>query len=430
MSRLILFVLILIAGFSIFFAPWIAGLAYVINSLLQPQYLWPWVFQGIPIFRVTAALAIIGFLFVVAKDSKTTKIYKNKQNFFLAFIWGWMHLSNFLSPFKGAPVSVPPETVLGTLNSIMVMYFVLLPLLNNQKALKYICLTFILVGAYYVYWANSIYLNQEWHRFVNNRLTGPSLSPYRDANALSTLIVMTLPFVIFLYFKVEKKISKIAIIIFIPLAWHSIVLFSSRAALLASVFSLVLVAYVIKSKKINIVLSVSFIIFLTYQGSLLISRTADTVEEARVNAEQPINPRLISWEAGLRLIPEYPFFGAGVQMFEAATRQHFPGMTPHVAHNTFINFSANTGLISGLMFLGLIYISWCRLRFAINLNRSLHELSYYATISSSVSLLVFFVSSLFLDLIIFEPFYIVLIINLISWNLLQNEQKYLGRLDE
>jgi O-antigen ligase len=77
--------------------------------------------------------------------------------------------------------------------------------------------------------------------------------------------------------------------------------------------------------------------------------------------EKPINPRLISWEAGLKLIPKYPILGAGVQKFEAATRAHFPGMTPHVAHNTFLNFSVNAGLPTGLLFLSLIYIGWKRL---------------------------------------------------------------------
>lgn len=415
MGRLLLFMLMIGAAFSLLFAPWIAGLAYVLNSLLQPQYIWPWIFEGIPIFRITAGLAILGSVFALAQKKVDSEIYKDKQNLIILVIWLWMHLSHVLSSFKGAFVSVSPELVLGNINSIFIMYFVLLSLLNNEKALKYLCYGFIFVGGYYVYWANSAYLNQEWYRFVNGRLTGPYASPYRDANALSTLIVMSLPFIVLLFFRVKNAFIKGLILLSIPLAWHAIVLFSSRAALLASVISLLLIASVIKSKKVNILIASSFVIFMVYQGSLIIGRTADTIESSRIEASEPINPRLISWEAGLRLIPEYPVFGAGVQMFEAATRHHFPGMTPHVAHNTFINFSANTGILTGIMFLLLIYLPWRRLKGAKNTNGSFDDIYYYATVASSISLMGFFVCSIFLDLIIYEPFYIVLIVNLIAW---------------
>ncbi|EHJ05139.1 O-antigen ligase family protein [Marinobacter manganoxydans] len=416
MGRLLLYVLIFGAGASLLFAPWIAGLAYVANSLLQPQYIWHWIFHGIPIFRITAGLAILGLLFSIAQKKANLVVYKDKQNFIILIIWAWMHLSHYFSPYKGMPASVSPELVLSTFNSIVIMYFVMIPLFVNEKALKYLCYTFVAVGIYYVYWANSAYINQEWHKFFNNRLVGPSQSPYQDANVLSTLIVMCLPFIILLFFRVKSPIQKAGIILVVPLAWHAMVLFSSRAALLASLISFLPLAYVLRSRKANIVIAMSFILFLFYQGSMLLDRATGTLESATVNAEEPINPRLVSWEAGLKLIPEYPIFGAGVQMFEAATSNHFPGKTPHVAHNTFINFAANTGLITGVLFLTLIYLAFSRLRFARKKKLSLNDNCVFALTASSISIIGFFICSIFLDLIIYEPFYIALIINLISYN--------------
>jgi O-antigen ligase len=422
MGRYILYIIIFCTAFSIMAAPWISGLAYVVNSLLQPQYIWFWIFQDIPIFRITAGLAILGLIFALAQKKASLEIYKNKQNFMILVIWIWMHLSNQFSPFSGSPASVSPDVVLSTINSILIMYFVLLPLSQSEKALKYLCYTFIMVGVYYIYWANAAYLNQEWYRFINGRLTGPNQSPYQDGNVLSTLIVMCLPFIILLYFRVERLIFKAAIVLAVPLGWHAMVLFSSRAALLASVVTLLLLAYVIRSKKASIIIVLSFVIFMGYQGALLLDRATETAESASLQANEPINPRLMSWEAGLRLIPEYPLFGAGVQMFEAATRVHFPEMTPHVAHNTFLNFSANTGLLTGILFLSLIYIGFKRLVSARRYSESLDNIYYYALASSSTSLIGFFVCSIFLDLIIYEPFYIVLIINLVAFSKLKNSQ--------
>lgn len=426
MGRLILLLIIILTGFTIFYAPWATGISYVINSLLQPQYVWPWVFQGIPIFTITAGLTIIAFIISLAQKKIDLKIYNEKQNWIILIIWVWMHLSDLLSPYKGEVVSVAPEIVLGTIDSILIMYFILLPILNNEKGLKYLCYSFIFVGGYYIYWANSAYINQEWHRFSNNRLTGPFRSPYADENALSALIVVCMPFLILLFFRIKNKALKFAIAISVPLSWHAIILFSSRSSLLASVLSLLVMAFVIKSKKAYLIIAGFFIGFIIYQGSLILDRATSTIEIAKFETEKPINPRLISWEAGLRLIPEYPVFGAGVQMFEVAVRDHFPGMTPHVAHNTFINFSANTGILTGLLFLGLVYLPWRRLHKAKNYKASFADVDYYAMMASSISMVGFFVCSMFLDLIVFEPFYIILIINLIAWRSLNARLKDSG----
>ena len=114
--------------------------------------------------------------------------------------------------------------------------------------------------------------------------------------------------------------------------------------------------------------------------------------------------------------PENPIFGAGVQMFEAAVNEHLPGMTPHVAHNTFLNFSVNTGLVTGVIFLLLIYGSLVRFRALLKSKLSLNKISLYALACSSIAIFGFFVCSMFLDLVIFEPFYIALAINLCAWH--------------
>jgi len=415
MARLLLLILIFFCIASLFFNPWVAGVAYVFNSLLQPQYLWPWAFEGVPIYKITAGLAILGTTFILAKEKGKSAVFREPQNFCLVAIWLLMHLSHFFSPFEGAIVSVSPEIVLSTMNSIVVMYFVLLPLCSNEKAIKYLCYTFIFVGLYYIYWSNIAYINEEWHKFSNNRLKGPLRSPYSDGNVLSVLIVMALPFISFMYLRFRNKWMKLSVIVIIPLAWHSIILFSSRGALLASVVTMALIAYLMNSKKLNLVLVASFFIFLLHQGATILERTTETIERAKFQEEEPINPRLVSWEVGFRLIPKYPVLGVGVQQFETASNSHFPGMSSHVAHNTFLNFSVNSGLFSGIFFLTIIFISLKRLIYCKKIRLDFDDASNYVLASSSIGIVGFFICSIFLDLIIFEPFYILMVLNLLSW---------------
>ncbi|WP_349343067.1 O-antigen ligase family protein [Marinobacter sp. MMG032] len=423
MGKLIIYLLIFATGVSLFFAPWIAGIGYVLNSLLQPQYIWPWIFSGIPIFRITAALAILGLVFALVQKKASFSVYREHQNLMILCLWFWMHLSHLFSPFEGSPASVSPDVVLSTINSILIMYFVLVSLCRSESAIIYLCYIFVAIGVYYAYWANMAYINQEWYRFTNNRLNGPYRSPYQDGNVLSTLLVMCIPFIIFLYFRVKNFLLRTAIILTVPAVWHALVLFGSRGAFLASAITLLVSGYMISSRKIKVIIGVSFCCFMVYQGALLLDRAASTVAEDNVQTEGAINPRLISWEAGLKLIPEYPLFGVGVQMFEAAATSHFPGMTPHVAHNTFLNFSANTGLLTGLIFLALNYIAFRRLIRAKKIITSLADLSSFAVVASSISIIGFFVCSLFLDLIIFEPFYIAMIINILAYKRLENRER-------
>lgn len=420
MGRLLLFLLIALTGMSILVLPWMSGIAYILNSLWQPQYIWFWVFQGVPIYKITAGMAIIALFSAVAQKKVDFKCYQNKQNFIVVLLWGWVHLSDAFSSFPDAVVSVSPDIVLGALDSIFIMYFVLLPLFDNGRGINFLCYAFLFVGGYYVYWSNSAYFSQEWFKFVNGRLVGPSGSPYEDGNVLSVLLVMCMPFIILFYFKLKYRMSRLVVLLYIPLSWHALVLLSSRAALLSAAVVLVAIAYVIRSKRANFVIVVSFMLFIAYQGALVMQRATDTIEIAEAYPEQPINPRLVSWEAGLRLIPKYPFLGAGVQKFEAATKAHFPGMTPHVAHNTFLNFSANTGLVAGFSFIALVYICIARLKLTRKWHYSLHDDDWYALLASSISMLGFFVCSLFLDLIIFEPFYVVLMLNLLSYRRVVN----------
>ena len=413
-KMLILFSLGLVV-ISIFFTTWVAGAAYVVNSLVQPQYIWPWVFEGFPIFKSTAGFAIVGLVFAVGRKDVSYIYFKNRQNLIICTLFGWMWLSHIFSPYKGSSVSVSPDIVLDTFLSIIVMYFVLLGIFQKKKALEMLAAMFIFSCVFYTIWANYQYFSGQWHMFVNERLVGPFGSPYGDANVLSTLLVMGLPFVILYYFRTKLVINKLIIILFLPFVWHAIILFSSRGALLASALIFPLLALAIRSKIANYLLGLAFLIFLFFQGAVLLDRTTSTIEMASQSAGEPLNPRLVSWSAAIQLIAEFPLLGVGVQMFEAGVDDKLSGITPHVAHNTLLNFAANCGIPAGALFFVLIFMSVKRFMIRIRNEFSLEKIEDYVLLASSISVVGFFFCSIFLDLIIFEPFYIMIMINLICW---------------
>ncbi|MFT5996938.1 MAG: O-antigen ligase, partial [Glaciecola sp.] len=339
--------------------------------------------------------------------------------------------SESLSPFQNYSSSVGSTLVMDIYTTIVIMFFIVLGIIDHEKALKWIVYTVIGVTLYYTWWANIAYFESNWSQFTQNRLRGPNGSPYKDGNIFSILFVIGLPFVLFAIYNVDKKWQKLALILVIPLIWHAMVLCASRGALLSAGVSTLAAAWMIKSKSFNVVLLAGFIGFMITQGGEMVSRTLTTVERAETKEQtETINPRILSWQVGIELIKKYPLFGAGPQRFQEASRFHFPGKSPHVAHNTFLNFASNIGLIAGFIYLSFFWLSWRMYKWnKMHLSKSQDRFHTYVNNASFCSLLGFFTGALFLDLIIFEPFFFLLII-IIANNFILKKHSTATALDE
>ena len=407
MIRFLTILGLLVSLFLLSSAPWASAVAYTLVSILQPQYLWFWSFESIPIFKITAALAILAWGIELSRGNINWQVYKTWQFKGIVLIWAWMHLSNFFSPFSHYYAGIGAEIVLGTMNTIVIMYFIVLGLINNEKSLKWFAYVLVLVGIYYTYWANDHYLSNNWSQFKNGRLNGPRGSPYGDGNALSIVLIVCMPFVLFGIQHFKQKWLQVLMILSLPLMWHALILFASRGALLSAGVLTLFAASLMKSKVLNKALVLGFLTIIIAQGGALLDRTKNTVSAAQTNSEEPLNPRLVSWKIGAKLIGKYPIFGAGPQRFQIASATHFPGESPHVAHNTFFNFSANTGLLTGLVFISFFFASFRQYK-KVRDSTEFGSTFHYINRSCAAALLGFFVGAIFLDLIIFEPFYFLL----------------------
>lgn len=326
------------------------------------------------------------------------------------------------SPFQNYSSLTSAELVIDTFNTIIIMYFVSLPLLAKTEHLKLIFILFIGIIIYYVYWSNDAYFNFNPSRFVNQgRLAGPYKSPYRDENVFAVLFVCGMPFLLFGFFYFKNLLVKGLLGFAFLFSLHSVILTGSRGALVGSSVVVLFSYFLIKSRAFGVLLIVGFICAIIYQGGQLLNRTTNTIDAAQENTEAPIDPRIQSWEVGFELIKEYPLFGVGVQRFQQATRLYFPDRTPYVAHNTFLNFSANTGLLSGLIFLYFYYLHFRNFRFAIKNGIDKDPTLDLLNKVFITSLTGFYTCSLFLDLIIFEVFYFLLLVNLLKDQLFRKQ---------
>ncbi|WP_158971648.1 O-antigen ligase [Paraglaciecola sp. L3A3] len=397
---------------------------------MQPKYIWPWTFPDFAVSKFLAIFSIVAFLIAISTKKLDASIYRNKQNFVLLAMWILIHLSEIFSPYPVYFAGVRAEIVLDAFNTIFIMYFVGLGLLSNvehyKKSLLYMATMFALITVYYVYWANSMYLDSRWDMFTGGRLNPPSGTSIGDQNALSSLIVMGMPFILLGFFYCKNIYIKLSCIGVLPLLWHSLFLFGSRGAMLAILFTTMAILKVLSNNKksddsatqfkyvksFKLIITFGFVVALAYQGGAMLNRSSETAAQAQQGGDEPLNPRLISWSVGKKLVGNFPLLGAGPQRFQMASNTLYPGESVHVAHNTFLNFAANTGLPVGLFFLYLFWLQYKNFKYCVKNNIQNYPLLDYLNKACSAALFAYFISALFLDLIIFEAFYFILMLNL------------------
>jgi hypothetical protein len=407
-----------------FKAPWVAAITYLAFGVMQPQYIWFWHFDGLPVSpsKLIAIFTILAWMIAAANKKIDFSVYKHKQSIVLLVMWIMFHLSHQFSPFEFYRAGTTADTVLSTLNTIMIMYFVTLPLITSEIALKYLCILMGILVTYYVYWSNDQYFSWNLSQFNKGRLMGPIKSIYKDENVFATVFMIGMPFLLFSFFYIKKWWLKYAIIMVVPLLWHSLFLTGSRGAMLATLVATFVASRLIRSKIFDKILIAGLIVAILTQGGSMLNRSTNTIEQSQnASSTKPLNPRLVSWQHGLEIIKEYPLLGVGPQRFQHASRLYFPQDTPYVAHNAFLNFSANTGLLTGLLYLYLFWLAYKNYKYCVKNNIAQYSMLDYINKVSITSLTGFFVCALFLDLIVFEGFYFLLSLNLAKQHIFEKK---------
>jgi len=156
----------------------------------------------------------------------------------------------------------------------------------------------------------------------------------------------------------------------------------------------------------------AFLLAYVCQGGSTIKGRAKTIKT--YEEESSARTRLEAWEAGLRMMSAHPFTGVGIASFGQAF-PYFSDKTPRMAHNTFIQIAAESGVLAGLFY--VLFMLGCM--WTLFKNRDKFEegsFCYYLSDATLVSLCGFLVCSLFLTLNGFEvQFYLVILANSLGY---------------
>jgi O-antigen ligase len=353
---------------------------------------------------------LVGFAFRLVRKEYDLVAIMNRRNLFLVILWFCFTLSYYVGPYvddMGPYRFTDPSRVAFTLNKVFLLYFVACLCIDSEKKLKVLVYVFVVSVVYLVYWANDQYLSGRFY----GRLAGPvdlyGVGPYSDENSFAMLFVTLLPYLWFARFFFRRTLIRWGLCLIIPLGWHAIFLTGSRGGLIGVGVSILITAVRSRQRLLGLSLIPAFLVAYQWQAGDVMKERTDTISE--YSTETSASARLEAWGAALNMIPDHPLTGVGLASFGPAF-PHYSDKKPREAHNTFLQITAESGILAGTLYLLIVVSSiaglWrhgSRLR-PIPSEPGTNTL-YLISEATLVALCGLFVCSMFLSLQMFESFY-------------------------
>ena len=401
-----------------FIKPWIGVCGYYLLALLGPQFVWWWLFGD---FRATYIIAIGSLSGVLVnlflKNEYDYSYLFNAKNLWALLLWVSIIFSYYFGAYRDGSFDPWSEQVFSVGNVIFVFYFCSSIEINRMYKLRFLFFVFIVSVVYLIFWANNQYFSQNWSGFRAGRLMGPIAidggSIYNDENTFAMLFVTGFPFIYYLGYSFGNFWKRSIVWAVIPFCWHAIFLTGSRGGLLGIGITICSILYFSSRKFLIIFLLLIFFLFYQLQaGSVMEHRSSAIIN---IDGERSAGDRLIAWRGGAKMILAHPVTGVGVGKFSAALPNYIE-IRNMVAHNTFIQFTAESGVLAGVSYIMLIISflrdsffirSWCLNNYS---NEDMTKISIYNNAATS-SFLGLIVCSLFLSLNTYEVFFFLLLFN-------------------
>lgn len=419
MGKALLFSLLVSVGFFTLSRPWIGIVTYYLLALLGPQYIWWWTFDGLRVSLIVAVTTIAGVSIKIFNKKYGSAFLYNKQNSWLAFLWFCLVCSYFMGPYVSAFSfsGLGPKQLFSLYNTIFIFYFISVLEIDELFKLRYLFLIFVISSLFLIYWANMQYFSQNWSSFNHGRLMGPTTvfgeGIYRDENTFAMFFVSGLPFIYYLGWEIKTKWLKLLLWAFIPFGWHAIFLTGSRGGLLGTVVIMITLLLLSHRKILVIPLMLIFLLFYQLQAGDVMHNRSEYI--VNIDGEHSAGDRITAWKGGLRIVMDHPVTGVGLGSFITALPDYIESRHM-VAHNTLVQFAAESGVGAGLAYIVVIFIFFINslkiYRFCRNQKED-EEVKriwlYNNACMTSFSGLI--VCSLFLSLNTYEVFFMLLLFN-------------------
>jgi putative inorganic carbon (hco3(-)) transporter len=412
MGSVITLASLVIAGLAAIFAPWVGIAAAYLIGILNPQAIWWWVFEDLrPVYWVLLP-TLLGATIKGLRGRIIWADLNNTRIFCLLMIWLSGMVSWWLAPYS---VTVATDSELGirgagfiveNLSKIILLVLVGTLFVKSAKQISLMAIVMLIAGLYLTWWVNDRYLFQGAGGRIGGPISIDGSGVYSDENLFGTLFVVVFPFAWYAAFAVKKIWLKWVFLLAVPFIWHGVFLTGSRGALLGLGAAMLIIALRMKSRSLGLGLIVLFVVAFAWQAGDTMKERAAGIDA--YSEDSSATGRLDAWEVGARMMFANPLTGVGPGAFLRAFPDYSPRL-PLQAHNTFVQFGAEFGLIAFVavaVMLGSCIRSLWRIRAAGGLRQpTVVDNNLFVREATLAAVIGLTVSALFLSLQLFEVMY-------------------------
>lgn len=347
--RLALFLSII--GLSCFISiirPFWGLLVYSWLAFMHPQNL-VWAETG---WRFSYYIALAMFIGCLFNFKREIRIVKAREIYLLILMW-FTWLVSFI--FALSQEVALPRMI--EFSKVVLIALTIIALTRTQKKLRYLLLAIILsMGFLGVKGAMRAV-------FFGWKVTGPTYSMMADNNDFALGLIMVLPWFVYMGLSEKKLINKLFFILQFPLIIIAIIYTHSRGGFIGLCAVILTLAFNAKKKILALfalgIAVLSFFIWAPQEYKERI-QTIKTYEE-----DASAMSRIYAWRAALSMIKDRPLTGVGPgkESFRYATPIYaFYSGGAAVAHNSYLELAADSGIPAILLFLLLLFSCIWKLR--------------------------------------------------------------------
>lgn len=334
--------------------PFIGLLLFTFGYYNRPEDWFPGG-RFLPFALVGGILAIGGFFVHLLAGGE---LRRKREVRLLGMLLLWFILTIPFAEWKGGAFQIVKDNVM----KILLLTMVIMNVINSMKRMKLILMLQVLSIAVMAWVAHS-------HLDATGRATGTD-SAFGNSNDIAVILSITVPLMFFFAMNTQSFIKRAFYSAIILLMLYTLLFTYSRTGFLAILAAICVCAWHYGVKRghtgrvaiVGALILTAFFIFAPKDyGTLIESIFNPNIEEAGSVRQDAGGSRQAREELvgkGLQMTFQKPIFGVGPNGFERLSGSW------HVAHNTYLQFSAEAGIPALIMFLLLARYTFQNLKSA------------------------------------------------------------------
>ena len=240
------------------------------------------------------------------------------------------------------------------INYIILFYLVIYTVRNRAQFRRILWLIVSIAAFLSIFGLLKKYVGNPfpWWRYdIVHEKAGHLISTYGNRSHLAGYLEMTLPIVIGLMITGYRNLRLFVLILFSGLLSLTLLLTMSRGGWISACTGILLMAFLLLSSrqfnKKKLVLSIitgAFVLMFIAMSSTTVIKRLNTLKQAQETVS--LQGRQEVWNATLKLIVDYPFFGVGPGNYTNSIPRYLPPSKSrfYYAHNDYFQFAAVVGL--------------------------------------------------------------------------------------